>query len=184
MKEQYLWMLSNQYDDEDRITPAPKKKGEQITEIEPPPFVSEYQQMINLWEELKDSDLENAEKARIIRESFPDSSVNRIATNIEWKALSFWLKSEKTRKTLKENARKYASDKRSVIDKIKLDSGCCVCGYKRCSKALDFHHLDPKTKEDGISRMHNLEKILEEIKKCVIVCRCCHAEIHAGLIEL
>ena len=28
-----------------------------------------------------------------------------------------------------------------------LGEKCACCGYNKCIKALDFHHLDPKQKE-------------------------------------
>lgn len=64
---------------------------------------------------------------------------------------------------------------------------CQICGYSRCVKALDFHHIDETTKEFGMSS-HGLtrswEKIKKEIDKCVLVCANCHREIHAGIIQL
>ena len=46
---------------------------------------------------------------------------------------------------------------------------------------LDFHHLDPKEKEFGISQISahmSWDKILPEIEKCVLLCRGCHAIEH------
>lgn len=57
---------------------------------------------------------------------------------------------------------------------------CQVCGESR-SWCLDFHHVDPSTKEGTLSSMirsKSREAILEEITKCVVVCRNCHADIH------
>lgn len=61
---------------------------------------------------------------------------------------------------------------------------CQKCGYNKCNKALDFHHINSKEKEFGISSRYNWawEKIKKEIDKCILVCRNCHAEIHSGLI--
>lgn len=63
---------------------------------------------------------------------------------------------------------------------------CQICGYNKCNEALDFHHIDPKTKSFNISGNHcrrwNLVK--EEIDKCVMVCSNCHREIHAGITQL
>jgi len=57
---------------------------------------------------------------------------------------------------------------------------CSRCGYDKCSKALHFHHLDPKEKDFQISGSKNRswEVIVEELKKCIMVCSNCHAEIH------
>lgn len=63
---------------------------------------------------------------------------------------------------------------------------CCKCGYSTCNSALDFHHLNPKEKDFGIaesSRVAFTEELKKELDKCILVCKNCHAEIHAGLIE-
>lgn len=58
---------------------------------------------------------------------------------------------------------------------------CQCCGESRWW-CLDFHHKDPSTKDMAVSSMisnsKSKEAILEEIAKCVVVCRNCHADIH------
>lgn len=63
---------------------------------------------------------------------------------------------------------------------------CCVCGYKRYVGALDFHHIDPETKDFAIAqlRSYKWDNIKPELDKCILVCKNCHAEIHHGLIDL
>jgi hypothetical protein len=60
---------------------------------------------------------------------------------------------------------------------------CMCCGYNKCAAALDFHHLNPDTKDRGIAVMKNYsEKRLRlEIAKCILVCANCHREIHDGV---
>lgn len=66
--------------------------------------------------------------------------------------------------------------------------GCCqICGYKRCIEALEFHHLDPKQKDFGISHKgytRSWEKVKEEVEKCILLCANCHREAHAGMLQL
>ena len=60
---------------------------------------------------------------------------------------------------------------------------CNICGYNRAISALEFHHINPEEKEYALASMgtcHQLEKDLEEIKKCILVCSNCHREIHEG----
>jgi len=59
-----------------------------------------------------------------------------------------------------------------------LKDKCSVCGYDKCKWALHFHHVDASTKSFGlaIARDLPLEKLQEEIAKCVILCANCHAE--------
>jgi len=64
---------------------------------------------------------------------------------------------------------------------------CAICGYKRSIEALEFHHLDPKKKdfgvsEDGLTRAW--ERVKKEIEKCILICANCHRELHAGVTQL
>lgn len=58
---------------------------------------------------------------------------------------------------------------------------CSICGYDQYLSALDFHHLDPSKKEIKISGNHSrsLDALKKEADKCILVCRNCHAGIHA-----
>lgn len=64
-------------------------------------------------------------------------------------------------------------------------NACVICGYDRCQRALEFHHLDKTTKKFNISecKMLRWETLLEEAKKCILVCANCHRELECGLIE-
>jgi len=71
---------------------------------------------------------------------------------------------------------------------IKYGGGECeICGYDKCWRALNFHHIDPSKKEFNIfaSRpehkiVRNWEKLKKEIDKCMLVCANCHTEIHSN----
>jgi predicted HNH restriction endonuclease len=88
-----------------------------------------------------------------------------------------------------------ASDKvkkhRAVI-KAKIVKGfgsCCSgCGYDRCHDALEFHHLDPDEKEFSLKKArannYSWARMVEELKKCIMLCGNCHAEVHAGTRQL
>lgn len=81
----------------------------------------------------------------------------------------------KRRKMIKDKAIAYLGGK------------CNFCGYDRCFSALDFHHIDEKTKSFGLSQRgltRSWERTRQELKKCVLVCANCHREIHAGLLQL
>ena len=62
---------------------------------------------------------------------------------------------------------------------------CCICGYNKCQSALELHHLKPEEEDFTIGQTLNkdLEIILKELQKCILVCANCHREIHSGLIE-
>lgn len=59
---------------------------------------------------------------------------------------------------------------------------CSLCGYNKCIKALEFHHLDPNEKDFGFSVKgvtRSFEKIKPELDKCILLCANCHREVHA-----
>ena len=58
---------------------------------------------------------------------------------------------------------------------------CEHCGYDKYRGALEFHHKDPTQKDPQGLRKMNLEKLFEEVDKCVLLCANCHREEHARL---
>ena len=60
---------------------------------------------------------------------------------------------------------------------------CERCGYNKCNRALEFHHIDPGVKDFGISDQinRNIDDLKAEADKCILVCSNCHAEIHEEL---
>jgi hypothetical protein len=62
--------------------------------------------------------------------------------------------------------------------------GCVICGYVKCMKALDFHHVNSREKVTTIGSHMEFPlrpQIVREIPKCILVCANCHREIHAGI---
>lgn len=68
--------------------------------------------------------------------------------------------------------------KRMWLARMKLEKGCSRCGYKRCARALQWHHKDRSTKTFNVSQMltYRESRILAEIKKCDLICSNCHFE--------
>ena len=58
---------------------------------------------------------------------------------------------------------------------------CQICGYDKCTDALDFHHRNPEEKEFLISCKFNMswDNIKRELDKCDMICANCHREIHS-----
>lgn len=56
---------------------------------------------------------------------------------------------------------------------------CAKCGEDRFY-IIDFHHIDPSVKSFTISTNYTRPKevLVEEIKKCVCLCKNCHYEFH------
>lgn len=84
---------------------------------------------------------------------------------------------QKNKNTIRESRR---AKKQLLVDS--LGGECQRCGYSKCLGALDFHHLDPDTKEFEINSRSNssFEKCLKEANKCVLLCANCHREEHTG----
>jgi hypothetical protein len=61
-----------------------------------------------------------------------------------------------------------------------LGGKCSICGYDKNISALEFHHL--KDKEMSLTQMNlrenNIELILKELDKCILLCSNCHKELH------
>lgn len=91
-----------------------------------------------------------------------------------------YYQSNKTRreavKTSKQQRRELAQ---KFITRVKQRSCCSNCGEDRWY-TLDFHHLGDKsyTVSHMPRRGISLDSIKKEIRKCIIVCKNCHAEIH------
>ena len=63
---------------------------------------------------------------------------------------------------------------------------CRTCGYNRCDRALTAHHLDPSKKDFSLVgwASMNTVNIINEMKKCILLCMNCHMEFHAGIRNL
>ncbi len=89
--------------------------------------------------------------------------------------------SEIDRRKADKNIEKVISFRKRQIARAKklLGNRCSICGYDKCSEALEFHHLDPKQKAFSISSNSNKkwETLEPEIKKCILLCANCHREV-------
>ncbi len=71
--------------------------------------------------------------------------------------------------------------KKRKIEAINLLGGKCnVCGYCKNYAAMEFHHLNPNEKDSDWAKTKEKSwvKIVEELKKCVLLCSNCHRETH------
>ena len=87
----------------------------------------------------------------------------------------------------KELTQKRTHDRRNKtkkwLDEYKQTISCEICGESR-RYCLDFHHKDPKIKVKSISNLasqgYGIPRIQEEINKCRVLCKNCHAHEHYG----
>ena len=86
---------------------------------------------------------------------------------------------------LRCRARAVAARRRKVkaILVAEAGGGCVRCGFAESMAALQFHHLDPSTKEFHLSRhgvTRSLDRARAEARKCVLLCANCHAAVECG----
>ena len=79
------------------------------------------------------------------------------------------------RDTINARERGRAAMYASAVAIWKLERGCADCGYDEDPAALDFDHVSGM-KLGAVSRMLNqaIDRILDEIEKCEVVCANCH----------
>ena len=99
---------------------------------------------------------------------------------------------EENKESRKKYLKKYQNKRRWMLKKKAVDflgGKCSICGYNKCIKALEFHHIDPTekgtigNKKDStisymIADLKSWKIIKEELKKCTLLCANCHREIH------
>lgn len=85
-----------------------------------------------------------------------------------------------------EKAKQYSRNGKENRQRLRNDflerwrKPCQKCGEQRLY-LIQFHHIDPSTKEFNISTSVSYkkrEKCEEEVKKCVCLCSNCHDEFH------
>lgn len=91
------------------------------------------------------------------------------------------------------NNKETIEHRRRWINLFKLSNGCSICGYDKHPSALCFDHLNSEEKHEmtknGCSKRNHAggmfmlygkkfsdDILLEEIKKCRILCHNCHME--------
>lgn len=93
-----------------------------------------------------------------------------------------WYSNNKERQ--KANAMRNARITRKAFSEWKRSLSCSVCSesFHAC---LDFHHLGDKDSE--ISKLIcnvGIDRVVEELNKCVVLCANCHRKVHAGVLSI
>ncbi len=75
---------------------------------------------------------------------------------------------------------------KAIVEKFR-QGGCLLCNEEEAC-CLSAHHTDSEGKDfnigDAIGRRYGVKKLQKELRKCVCLCRNCHAKVHAGIVEL
>ena len=80
--------------------------------------------------------------------------------------------------------------RRRRVKQILVDEAggrCTLCGYDRCQRALEFHHVDPSQKRFPLAHRglsQGIAKLRAEAAKCILLCSNCHAEVEDGMVDL
>ena len=89
---------------------------------------------------------------------------------------------EKNRKAEISRVAKRKAVLRDWLNAYRKRLSCVHCGESHPA-CLDFHHTDPRQKDFSLGNVKAMgwgqEKLLSEIKKCVVVCANCHRKLHA-----
>ena len=87
---------------------------------------------------------------------------------------------QKRQKANNDKISEHRKNKRKKLLDL-YENKCSICGYSKCKSALEFHHLDPSTKEFNLSLVgmtYSWSTILKEAAKCILLCSNCHRELH------
>jgi len=88
---------------------------------------------------------------------------------------------QENKKSSAENKQRYRKERAIWFLELKRQLSCVECGESHPA-CIEFHHNDETKKFKKISDMvhepYNEERILDEIKKCKILCGNCHKKHH------
>lgn len=86
----------------------------------------------------------------------------------------------KHHQTTNKKRKKY-SEAELLVMNIKKINKCGKCSEDTAC-CLDFHHINPETKKftigNALKMKISTEEMLEELKKCIILCSNCHRKAH------
>ena len=91
---------------------------------------------------------------------------------------------DKHKKERRERVQKRKKGIREWFRELKEGLHCEVCGISGKDQAwvLEFHHIEPASKKEGISYLvshgYGKRRILDEIEKCVVICANDHRAEH------
>ena len=82
-----------------------------------------------------------------------------------------WNKKNKMRSRL--GGRTHSRTINNFIYIDKLIKGCSRCSERR-PRCLQYHHINPLDKVGSISELCSYDAVVQEMKKCILLCANCH----------
>jgi hypothetical protein len=132
----------------------------------------------------------NKEKLIVLRQQHPEATYRYLAqlAGCDESVAKYHLNPKYKANKLAWCKKRDKREQRELKAKLVAQKGgaCIICGYNNYFGALDFHHLNPKTKEFNFNQLRKAkpEKLQKELDKCVLLCCRCHREVHGGVIFL
>lgn len=96
----------------------------------------------------------------------------------------------KNKERVKQRQTQRRAERKAFLDRVCLHYGCrnkdCKWVAELKTYQLDFHHFDPSEKIKEVAKMESFsfERIVDEINKCIVLCKNCHADAHRGELVL
>ena len=127
--------------------------------------------------------------ARLGREARAGGAATMVRTCPRHGELVFRKDARGTYRCPRCNGERVSRRRRRVKEVLVAEAGgaCRLCGYDRCVRALEFHHVERDTKDFGLALRgvsRSLDRARAEARKCVLLCSNCHMEVEAGLARL
>ena len=99
---------------------------------------------------------------------------------------AFFARQEGGYRCAKCNTAAVSARRRQVKRQLVKEAGgqCRRCGFAGHPAALQFHHVDPASKEFHLSQQgmsRSIARMRAEAEKCILLCANCHALVEAGV---
>lgn len=134
------------------------------------------EQKIRYYEKKKQWRKENSEKYNQYQRDYYSKTREQRNAQQREKYASDPEYAEKCKAAAKKRLDTIRQERGSYLSALKMEKGCIKCGYREHPAALDFDHRNPKEKLFIISSYGRRpwDLVLEELKKCDVVCANCH----------
>ena len=86
----------------------------------------------------------------------------------------------KNKKAYHTRAQAHTQKTLNELKEYKVSQTCQKCGNGKYY-LLEFHHMDPSTKDGDVSTLAKTKgkrAVWDEIAKCVVLCKNCHSDFH------
>jgi hypothetical protein len=102
---------------------------------------------------------------------------------------AFFMRPDSGYRCARCNSAAVSERRRQVKRRLVEEAGgkCTLCGFSEHPAALQFHHIDPETKEFHLAQYghsRGIDRMRAEAEKCILLCANCHAQVEVGAVEV